>query len=207
MDMVTDRLSTTFKNEIPDTPKWLGTDFQGELNAAVDNNFTHFTTPSGKQYKIIDKGRVRSLDDDNDGIISREITMDVDNKRSLLGLEVLKIKAEVTPDNIEKIYSDNVKTEFVVIEDTSVPYVLKFTYVDTNEMKSLDPDFLPEMDAFEISESIQDFLSSKGFPIYKSQYPEKPENPSNDTNVAKEAKSVKETNNTNNIGDADSPKD
>ena len=160
-----------FINNVPKTPKWLGTSFQEELNAAISSGALFFTTPDEITYEIINAGSIRNLSTKE--IEERVLKIQINNKRSLLGLEVLKIDKKVNADNIEEEYRKLTKTEFVVLEDLSQQYILKIDWAENDSIKSLDPDFLPEVDAYEISESIQDFLTEKGFPIFKHKFPTK----------------------------------
>lgn len=104
--------------------------------------------------------------------------MAVDLNKSLVTLEVLKMPDELdTIEEIEEYYNKHVTTKTFLIEDTPEPYVIRISTAHKKHVKSLDPEFLPEMDAYEISESIQEILREEGFPIFKHKFPEKPVEP------------------------------
>lgn len=92
---------------------------------------------------------------------------------SLITLEVLQMPPELeTSEDITDYYNKHVITETFLINDTSVPYIIRVATANKTKVKSLDPEFLPEADAFEISESIQEILKDKGFAIFNHKFPE-----------------------------------
>jgi hypothetical protein len=58
-------------------------------------------------------------------------------------------------------------------------------------LRSVDPDRLDDMDAFELGESIQEILKENGFPVIKSEFPDMPEGYL-EAKEAQEAKNVEE---------------
>lgn len=99
--------------------------------------------------------------------------------KGLVSLEVIKLKD--TPEDLneaEALYDDIVKHKTYLIEDLNEPYLIRLSYTENKaKLKSVDPEYLEEMDKFEISESIQEILKENDFPVIKSEFPDKPETP------------------------------
>jgi len=94
-------------------------------------------------------------------------------KRGLVSLEILKLKE--LPESVEeaeKLYEEVVKYKTYLIDDLSKPYMVRVAYTeDKAKMRSVDPEYLPEIDQFELGESIQEILFENGFPVIESAFP------------------------------------
>jgi len=92
----------------------------------------------------------------------------------LVSLEILKFTDEVkdlTELEIRKKYR-KAKEHFIKIDDLSQTYVIRLVVDNKENIKSLEPDFLPEGDVFEVSESIQGILKDFGINVYGSDFSE-----------------------------------
>lgn len=93
--------------------------------------------------------------------------------KSLITMEVLEIPEELTtPEEVDKYYEENVKTHTYVIDDVEGHYAVRVAIAHKKKIRSVDPEFIPEADMYEVSESIQDILKEHGFPVYKTMFPE-----------------------------------
>ncbi len=105
----------------------------------------------------------------------REKAKDIFNK-GLVSLEILKLGKPV--DNVEEadaLYDDIVKHKTYIVDDVSDPYLIRVAWTEKKkELKSVDPEFLDDIDKFEIAETIQDILREQGFPVINSNFPEAP---------------------------------
>lgn len=61
---IMEEVRVKFKNNLPETPNWLGTEWQDELNIAINQGHKEITTPDGSSYKIINDGKVQSIPND-----------------------------------------------------------------------------------------------------------------------------------------------
>jgi len=98
-------------------------------------------------------------------------------KKGLVSLEVIKLK-EMPADveEAEKLYEEIVKYKTYLIDDLTEPYLIRLAYTENkSKLKSIDPNHLDDIDAFELGESMQEILKENGFPIIKSAFPEAPE--------------------------------
>lgn len=97
-----------------------------------------------------------------------------DINKSLVALEVLQLPESVrTEEEIREYYDKHVNVSTYLIEDTTVPYVIRIATANKKRVKALNPEQLPEIDSYEISESIQDILRDNGFPVFKHKFPDK----------------------------------
>jgi len=112
----------------------------------------------------------------NDIKINKEKVKDV-YTRGLVSLEVIKLKEmPANVDEAETLYNDIVKHKTYLIEDLTEPYIVRVSYTENkSKLRSVDPDRLDDIDAFELGESIQEILKENGFPVIKSDFPEMPE--------------------------------
>jgi len=98
-------------------------------------------------------------------------------RRGLVSLEVIKLK-EMPADlkEAEELYEEIVKYKTYLIDDLSDPYLIRLSYTDDkSKLKSIDPNHLDDIDAYELGESIQEILRENDFPVIKSAFPEAPE--------------------------------
>ncbi len=91
----------------------------------------------------------------------------------MVSLEILKLAKDVEDINeAEELYSEVVKHKTFLVDDLKDPYVIRLSYTEKkNRLKSVDPEFLDDMEKFEISESIQEILRNEGFPVIESNFP------------------------------------
>ncbi len=133
--------------------------------------------------------------------------MAVNLNKSLITLEVLQMPEDLeTEEEIMEFYDKNVITKTHLISDTSVPYVIRVSTADKRQVRSLDPEYLPEMDAYEISESIQDILRDEGFAVHKHKFPEQPGQELKSSNSQIEVEIVEDINQETSLADIFSPK-
>jgi hypothetical protein len=99
-------------------------------------------------------------------------------KRDLISLEILKTKKALKNiEEAEEYYNDRVQHKFYIIDDLDSNYIIRISTSEAKkELRSVDPDHIPEIDQFELSESIQDILKENLFPVIKSQFPKKENN-------------------------------
>jgi len=97
--------------------------------------------------------------------------------KGLVSLEVIKLKE--MPANVkeaEELYNEIVKHKTYLIDDLTEPYIIRVAYTENkSKLRSVDPDRLDDIDAFELGESIQEILKENGFPVIKSDFPDMPE--------------------------------
>jgi len=103
-------------------------------------------------------------------------------QQELVSLEVLVFNKDISKMNEEEIKNEyrSFKEEFTIIDDLSQPYVIRTVVGNHADIKSLEPDMIPECDRFEISESIQELLKEQKVPVYKSDFDQQ-----NISNIAK----------------------
>jgi len=108
--------------------------------------------------------------------IDKEKVKDV-YKKGLVSLEVIKLKE--MPKNVEEaecLYDEIVKYKTYLVNDLSDPYLIRLAYTENkSKLKSIDPNHLDDIDAYELGESMQEILRENGFPVIKSAFPEMPE--------------------------------
>ena len=111
------------------------------------------------------------------GKINKEKIKSVYN-RDLVSLEILKVDQYFkNEEEAEKYYDTQVKHKYYLIDDLSQPYIIKISFTDNQKkIRSIDPEFIPEGDQYEISETVQDILRENMFPVIKSNFPDKREN-------------------------------
>jgi len=98
--------------------------------------------------------------------------MSIKNQKELVSLEILTFKEDVsefTPEQIKEKYR-SYNESFTVINDLSQPYVIRTVVGDYKDIRSYEPDMIPESDRYEIAESIQDILKDNDLPVYKSDF-------------------------------------
>ena len=104
-----------------------------------------------------------------------ELSIDKD-RTELISLEILKFSEEVGDTSeldikeIKDLYSKVTQEEFIKIDDLSQPYVIRVVTSQESVLKSLEPDFLPSGDDFEMAETIQDILKSKNINVYGADF-------------------------------------
>jgi len=102
--------------------------------------------------------------------------------RGIVSLEILKLKEmPASVEEAEAIYNKVVKTETHLIDDmtSGTPYIIRVAYTENKgHLKSVDPEQLEDIDAFEIGESIQDIYRGLNLPVIKSEFPTEPESES-----------------------------
>jgi len=105
--------------------------------------------------------------------VDKEKVKTVFNK-GLVSLEILKLSKEVkSVEDAEKVYDEMVKHKTFLIDDLPSPYVIRLAYTEKkNKLRSVDPEFLGDLEKFEISESIQEILKAEGFPVIDSNFPQ-----------------------------------
>ena len=108
--------------------------------------------------------------------------------KEIIGLEVIKVNIDeevygsLTEKEIKDLYYSNVKEEFIKVDDLSQPYIIRLVTSDTQQLKSLEPELLPNGDDFEMAETIQGLLKERDVRIFKSDF---------DKEILKEAKENK----------------
>jgi hypothetical protein len=108
-----------------------------------------------------------------------------EDQKELVSLEILTFREDVTgysEDQLKEKYR-SFKETFTLIDDLSQPYVIRSVIGNHKDIRSLEPELIPECDRFEVSESVQEILKNGELPVYKSEF--------NQTNIANIA-SIKE---------------
>jgi len=102
-------------------------------------------------------------------------------KKDLVSLEILQVPQNFKDETeAEDYYNATVKHKYYIIDDLSKPYLIRLSYSENKkEIRSIDPEFIPEGDQYELSESVQDILRENMFPVIKSDFPQKEENEKN----------------------------
>jgi hypothetical protein len=97
--------------------------------------------------------------------------------RGLVSLEVIKLKeAPADVQEAEELYDEIVKHKTYLVDDLTDPYLIRLSYTENkSKLRSIDPNALDDIDAFELGESVQEILKENGFPVIKSEFPEAPE--------------------------------
>lgn len=97
--------------------------------------------------------------------------------RGLVSLEILKPKKHLRDTKeAEEYYDELVHHKMYLVDDLTEQYIVRLSYTDKkNKLNNVDPDQIPEIDQYEISETIQDILRENMFPVVKSNFPEKKE--------------------------------
>ena len=97
--------------------------------------------------------------------------------KGLVSLEVIKLReSPVDVKEAEELYTEIVKHKTYLIDDLADPYIIRLSFTENkSRLRSVDPDRLEDMDAFELGESIQEILKENGFPVIKSEFPDMPE--------------------------------
>jgi len=95
---------------------------------------------------------------------------------NLISIEVLRKPDEVnTSEEAEEFYKNNTEVKNYLILDTEKKYIIRLTTAKKGIIQSVDPDYIPGGDMYEVSESIQDILKENGFPVFKYKFPERTE--------------------------------
>jgi len=107
-------------------------------------------------------------------VAPKELSIDKD-RTELISLEILKFSedgntSELNIDEIKDLYSKVTEEEFIKIDDLSQPYVIRVVTSKESVLKSLEPDFLPSGDDFEMAETIQNILKSKNINVYGADF-------------------------------------
>jgi len=94
------------------------------------------------------------------------------NQKELVSLEILTFSEDVTGYSEEELREKyrSFKESFTLIDDLSQPYVIRTVVGDHKDIRSLEPEMIPECDRFEVSESVQDILKNNELPVYKSEF-------------------------------------
>ena len=115
------------------------------------------------------------------------------NKRQeiteLGGLEIISFNGEILeefkaidPDDkkaLKKFYNRFFEENFLKVDDLSQPYLIKTSTSKKKALKkagpesfvnSLEPEFVPEGDRYELIETLQDLLHELGVPVFKSDF-------------------------------------
>ena len=74
-------------------------------------------------------------------------------ENKLLNVTIYKIN-ESDLEKAKKKYQENIKTEWVHINDLNEEYFVKIDYTQSDEIKSIEPDEVHPLDQFELTESI-----------------------------------------------------
>jgi len=98
--------------------------------------------------------------------------MSIKNQQELVSLEILTFSEDVSNFNEEQLKEkyNSYKESFTLVNDLSQPYVIRTVVGDYKDIRSYEPDMIPESDRYEITESIQDVLKNKDVPVYKSDF-------------------------------------
>jgi hypothetical protein len=103
----------------------------------------------------------------------KELSIDKD-RPELVSLEILKFTDidtnELSDAEIKKLYKEKTEEQFIKVDDLSQPYVLRIVTSTESKLRSLEPDFLPSGDDFEMAETIQDILKEKGINVYGGDF-------------------------------------
>jgi len=93
-------------------------------------------------------------------------------QKELISLEILTFSEDVTEYSEEELRKKyrSFKESFTLIDDLSQPYVIRTVVGDHKDIRSLEPEMIPECDRFEVSESVQDILKNNELPVYKSEF-------------------------------------
>jgi hypothetical protein len=97
--------------------------------------------------------------------------------RGLVSLEILKAKKNFKDtQEAEEYYDEIVHHRTYLVDDLTEQYVVRLSYTDKkNKLNTVDPEQIPEIDQYELSETIQDILRENMFPVIKSNFPQKEE--------------------------------
>lgn len=108
-------------------------------------------------------------------VVPTELSIDKD-RTELISLEILKFSEDVGNTDemdiaeIKELYSKLTEEEFIKVDDLSQPYVIRVVTSKESILKSLEPDFLPNGDDFEVSETIQEILKGKNINVYGADF-------------------------------------
>jgi len=104
--------------------------------------------------------------------MSKKIEEIQKNQKELVSLEILTFSEDVTGYSEEELREKyrSFKESFTLIDDLSQPYVIRTVVGDHKDIRSLEPEMIPECDRFEVSESVQDILKNNELPVYKSEF-------------------------------------
>jgi hypothetical protein len=96
-------------------------------------------------------------------------------RKDIVSLEILKTKETFdSVEEAEKYYNDRVQHYTYIPDDLSSNYIIRISVTEKKkELRSVDPDHIPEIDQYELSETIQDILREHRMPIIKSNFPQK----------------------------------
>jgi len=108
-----------------------------------------------------------------DSLVAPEVLSIDKDRKELVSLEILKFTedtSELSEAEIKDLYERVTKEEFIKVDDLSQPYVLRLVTSTEKELRSLEPDFLPSGDDFEMAETIQDTLKENGINVYGGDF-------------------------------------
>lgn len=93
-------------------------------------------------------------------------------QQELVSLEILTFSEDITNFTEKQLKEkyDGFKESFTLVDDLSQPYLIRSVVGSHKDIRSLEPEMIPECDRVELSESIQDILKSNGLPVYKSEF-------------------------------------
>jgi len=113
----------------------------------------------GQQELVVDKNKVKAV-----------------YRRDIVSLEILKTPEKLkTVEEAEAYYDERVQHKMYLIDDLESNYMIRLSFTEKKkELSSVDPEHIPEIDGFELSESIQEILKENLFPVIKSNFPERP---------------------------------
>jgi len=95
-----------------------------------------------------------------------------ENQKELVSLEILTFSEDVTGYSEKQLKEKyhSFKETFTLIDDLSQPYVIRTVVGEHKDIRSLEPEMIPECDRFEVSESVQSILKDNELPVYKSDF-------------------------------------
>lgn len=107
--------------------------------------------------------------------------MAIKEQQELVSLEILTFSEDITNFTEKQLKEkyDGFKESFTLVDDLSQPYLIRSVVGSHKDIRSLEPEMIPEGDRVELSESIQDILKSNNLPVYKSEF-----NQNNIANIA-----------------------
>lgn len=107
-------------------------------------------------------------------VAPKELSIDKD-RTELISLEILKFSKDkntndLSLEEIKDLYTKVTEEEFIKVDDLSQPYVIRVVTSKESVLRSLEPDFLPNGDDFEMAETIQELLKAKNINVYGGDF-------------------------------------
>jgi len=73
-------------------------------------------------------------------------------------------------EELKELYNSKIEEKFYLVNDLSVPYIVRIAVAEKNKVVSLEPELVDECDVVELTESIQEILQENSIPVYKSEF-------------------------------------